>query len=80
MGLHRISNSVTSPVCGMRAMVTTRSGLNVTSWTHTQITIQGFTGSYGVSGWMLNHGDQAQVQVWNAQTGAGPAMYNLTIQ
>jgi hypothetical protein len=55
-------------------------GLNVTSWTSTEITIQGFTGSYGVSGWILNHGDHAQVQVWNAQTGEGPALYNLTIQ
>jgi hypothetical protein len=55
-------------------------GLNITSWTDTQISIQGFTGPYGSNGWLLNNGDQALVQVWNAQTGAGPAAYRLTIQ
>jgi hypothetical protein len=53
--------------------------LNITSWIDTQITISGLTGSYGSSGYALNSGDQAQVQVWNAQTGAGPATYKLTI-
>ena len=51
--------------------------LNVTRWTDNQITIQGFTGSYG-GGWSLNGGDLVRIQVWNAQTGAGPASITAT--
>lgn len=46
--------------------------LSVASWTDTQITIRGFTGAYGRR-WRLNPGDQVRIQVWNPQTGAGPA-------
>jgi uncharacterized protein (TIGR03437 family) len=49
--------------------------LNVTSWTHSQIVIQGFQGSYGQFGWSLNSGDYVSIQVWNPQTGAGPTTF-----
>ena len=54
-------------------------GVNVTSWTNTQVHIEGFTGSYG-GGWSLNDGDHVQVEVWNAQTSAGPACYMVTVR
>jgi hypothetical protein len=44
--------------------------LNVSSWTDTQIVIQGFTGQYGQNGFVLNNNDQIQVFVANAQSGA----------
>jgi uncharacterized protein (TIGR03437 family) len=54
-------------------------GLIVSSWTDSQITLAGFQGSYG-QGYLLQAGDQIQVNVWNAQTDAGPAVYKLTVQ
>jgi hypothetical protein len=53
--------------------------LNVTSWTNTQIVIQGFTGAYGQNNWVLHPGDQVQVSVWNPQSGAGPASLTATV-
>jgi hypothetical protein len=44
--------------------------LNVTSWSDSQIVVQGFTGAYGQNNWVLRAGDQIQVQVWNPQTNA----------
>jgi hypothetical protein len=46
--------------------------LSISSWTDTQIVLAGFTGAYGSGGWTLNQGDQLSVNIWNAQTGAGP--------
>jgi len=40
--------------------------LNVTSWTDTQIVIEGFTGSYGSNNWVFQPGDQVVVGVSNA--------------
>ena len=54
-------------------------GLNVTSWTDSQITLAGFQGAYGQSTYVLQAGDQVQVKVWNAPTGAGPAAFPLTV-
>jgi hypothetical protein len=53
--------------------------LAVASWTDSQIVISGFTGAYGQGTWSLNAGDTVQVQVWNAQTHAGPATYTLSV-
>jgi hypothetical protein len=53
--------------------------LAVASWTDSQIVISGFTGAYGQNNWTLQLGDQVEVQIWNAQTGAGPAIYTLTV-
>jgi len=47
-------------------------GLNITSWSDTQIVISGFTNSYGGS-WVLSNGDQLNLQIWDASTGTGPA-------
>jgi hypothetical protein len=53
-------------------------GLAVTSWTDTKIVLAGFTGYYGytldgdINLW-VNAGDAITLQIWNAQTGAGPS-------
>jgi uncharacterized protein (TIGR03437 family) len=52
--------------------------ISVTSWTGSQIVIQGFQGSYGQNGWSLHAGDQVEVQVWNPQTGS-TATFQLTV-
>jgi hypothetical protein len=52
--------------------------LSVTRWTDTEIVVTGFGGAYG-GGWQLRDGDQVEVAVWNAQTGAGAATYELTV-
>jgi hypothetical protein len=49
--------------------------LNVATWTDGEIIISGFTGSYGGPGRSLQVGDQIQINVWNAQSGLGPAVY-----
>jgi hypothetical protein len=54
-------------------------GLNVTSWTDTQITLTGFTGAYGTHGWCISPGDQLSVTVRNAQTLGGPAVYPIVV-
>jgi hypothetical protein len=53
--------------------------LNITQWTDTQITIQGFLGAYGQFGYVLSPGDQIQVAVSNAQSGAGPAYATASV-
>jgi hypothetical protein len=52
--------------------------LDVARWTDNEITIQAFTGPYG-DGWSLNNGDLLRIQVWNPQTGAGPAATGVTV-
>lgn len=47
--------------------------LIVNSWTNTQITLGGFSGAWGTHNFTLAVGNSEKVQVWNAQTGAGPA-------
>ncbi len=53
--------------------------LVVNSWTDSQIVLGGFSGSWGANGWKLNNGDQVELYVWNAQTGAGPATITTTV-
>lgn len=52
--------------------------LSVAGWTDSRIVVAGFGGAYG-GRWQVNNGDQVEVAVWNAQTGAGPATYDLTV-
>jgi hypothetical protein len=54
--------------------------LDVTAWTDKKITLEGFTGGYGESYWILHKGDQLQINVWNAQTRSGPATIDATVK
>jgi len=54
--------------------------LSVDHWTDTEIQVTGFGGAYGRGTWRLTVGDQIKLEVWNPQTGAGPATYDLTIE
>jgi hypothetical protein len=47
---------------------------SVTSWTPTSVTFSGLNGSYGQYNWSVSDGDQVEVQVWNPQSGKGPAV------
>jgi hypothetical protein len=53
--------------------------LNVARWTDTEIEVTGFSGAYGMGTWVLNAGDHITVRVWNAQTGTGPAAYDMIV-
>ncbi len=53
--------------------------VDVESWTDTEIAISGFSGDYGRNGWKLFPGDGLEVAVWNPQSGAGPALYNIRV-
>ena len=53
--------------------------LQVGRWTPNEIEVTGFGGAYGRDHWALNGGDQIKIEVWNPQTGAGPATYALTV-
>ena len=53
--------------------------LIVNSWEDTQITLGGFSGDWGEHNWTLNKGNTEQVSIWNASTGEGPAVENVTI-
>jgi hypothetical protein len=48
-------------------------------WTDKEIGVTGFGGAFGKGRQTLNGGDQIKVKVWNPQTGAGPATYDVTI-
>jgi hypothetical protein len=50
---------------------------NVSSWTNNEITFSGYTGDYGDGSWVVNSGDTIEIQVWNPQSGAGPAIYEV---
>jgi hypothetical protein len=51
---------------------------SVSSWTNNEITFTGFNGGYGTGTWVVNSGDLIKIQVWNAQSGKGPATYEVT--
>jgi len=53
--------------------------LVVQSWVNTKIVLGGFSGAWGTHNYTLSVGDKVQVQVWNAQTGAGPASKSVTV-
>jgi hypothetical protein len=46
---------------------------DVPSWTNRSIIFNGFTGDYGRNHWVITNGDRIEVQVWNRQSGNGPA-------
>jgi hypothetical protein len=46
---------------------------DVPSWTNRSIIFNGFTGDYGRNHWVITNGDRIEVQVWNRQSGHGPA-------
>ena len=50
----------------------------VPTWTNTSITFGSFGPAYGEDGWTVSPGDKIVVQVWNANTLAGPSMFLLT--
>jgi hypothetical protein len=52
---------------------TDQVGCDISSWTDTTITFSGYTGDYGQNGWVVTKGDDIEVQVWNPQSGKGPA-------
>lgn len=54
--------------------------LNVTSWSDKKIVINGFTGAYGQSYWILMKGDSLQFSVWNAQNHSGPAKQSKKVK
>jgi hypothetical protein len=47
---------------------------DISSWTDHQITFSGYTGDYGQFGWVVTQGDDIEIQVWNPQSGDGPAI------
>ena len=50
---------------------------DVSSWTNQEITFSGYTGDYGQSGYVVTEGDDIEVQVWNPQSGNGPAICQI---
>jgi DNA-binding winged helix-turn-helix (wHTH) protein len=53
--------------------------IDVESWTDSEIVISGFSGDYGKNGWKLAHGDDVEIAIWNPQSGAGPALYQVKV-
>jgi hypothetical protein len=45
----------------------------ISSWANTTIIFSGFTSNYGNNGWIITSGDHMEIQVWNPQSGKGPA-------
>jgi|HubBroStandDraft_1064217.scaffolds.fasta_scaffold05647_2 hypothetical protein len=53
--------------------------LIVQKWEDSKIILGGFSGGWGEFNWTLSIGDSEQVEVWNPQSGAGPAELTTTI-
>jgi hypothetical protein len=54
--------------------------LDVSSWTDSQISVTGFSGSYGNGNWLLHYGDTINIFVGNPQKTTGSqAMYTTTV-
>ena len=53
--------------------------LAVSAWTNNQIVLRGFAGLWGTSNWELGTGDQVEVKVFTAGSGAGPSECNVTV-
>lgn len=54
--------------------------LIVMQWADSRIVLGGFSGAWGTFNYTLGKGDKEQVEVWNAQSGAGPATKYVRIQ
>ncbi len=46
---------------------------DISSWTNTTVIFSGFAGDYGQYTWAVARGDKIEIQVWNPQSGRGPA-------
>jgi hypothetical protein len=53
--------------------------LSVASWSDGEIVVTGFGGAYGAGNWKLGPSDEIEVEVWNPQTGAGPAVFETQV-
>ncbi|HEX4019926.1 MAG TPA: hypothetical protein VHX63_02180 [Acidobacteriaceae bacterium] len=51
--------------------------LYIVSWTDERIEIGGFAGSFGTEQNFISPSDEIDFQVWNPQTGLGPASFNV---
>jgi hypothetical protein len=47
---------------------------DISSWTDQEITFSGYAGAYGEGNWVVAEGDDIEIQVWNPQSGDGPAI------
>ncbi len=56
------------------------SSLIVNKWTNTEIVLGGFAGNLTKSNFPLAKGNGIKIEVWNAQTGKGPATWKGTVQ
>jgi Protein kinase domain len=59
--------------CSTRDPGTDSVTCGISSWTNTTIIFTGFAGSYGQYTWAVGKDDKLEVQVWNPQSGKGPA-------
>ena len=64
--------------CSRRPAEINKVTCTVSHWTNTAITLASFSGAYGPGGWAVAQGDKVAIQVWNAQTSAGPATVLVT--
>jgi hypothetical protein len=53
--------------------------LIVQKWSDSKIILGGFSGQWGEFDYILTIGDSVQIEVWNPQTGAGPAEIATTV-
>jgi hypothetical protein len=53
--------------------------LIVHHWDNTKIILGGFSGAWGTHNYTLGVGNKEKVQIWNAQTGAGPASKTVKV-
>ncbi len=53
--------------------------LIVQEWEDSKIILGGFSGAWGEFNYILTLGDSVQIEVWNPQTGAGPAEITTTV-
>jgi hypothetical protein len=56
------------------------SALIVDKWTNTEIVLGGFAGNLNKSNFPLAKGNGIKIEIWNAQTGKGPATWKGTVQ
>jgi eukaryotic-like serine/threonine-protein kinase len=70
---------ITDQTAGWNACWTNDPGTDsvtcdISSRSSNEITFGGFTGDYGQGAWVVTQGDDIEVQVWNPQSGQGPAV------
>lgn len=51
----------------------------ISSWSDDEIIFAGYTGDYGQGAWVVSDGDDLEIQIWNAQSGAGPATCEVVV-